>query len=305
MKILVVGRTGFVGKNVTEFFEKKNEYEVINVGSKDLNLLDETSVRKFFANNSFDIVINAAVYNPRVSGSADKEAEYDLRMFHNIAMCNDSYGKMIYFGSGAEYDKRYPICSVKEEDLYNSDQSRCSGLVPSTSYGFAKYKIGRDIDKDLYGKGNIYNLRIFGLYGKYEYWKTTFISGACCKAMKNIPITIRKDVYFDYLYIDDFLKMLEGFINLDTPKYKTYNFTSGRRIRLTELAEIVNKVSDRNVPVIVCNEGLANEYTASNERIISELSFYEFESYEESINKLYNWYVSIDDQIDVESLLYQ
>ncbi|SNU07158.1 GDP-L-fucose synthase [Lachnospiraceae bacterium] len=305
MKKLIIGRNGFVGKNLGEFF---NDAHII--GSSELNLLSETAVMDFFKNEYFDIVINTAVYNPRneknkEGSSTEIELENDLRMFHNIARCHDLYGKMIYFGSGAEYDKRYPICSVTEEDLIDSKSGSCSNLLPESQYGLAKYIIGREIESGIYGADNIYNLRIFGLFGKYENWKSTFISGACCKAMKGIPITIRQNVFFDYLYINDFCEMIHRFIQIEKPKYHTYNITSGRRVSLTELAEIVNRVSGKDVPVIICKDGLANEYTSSNQRLLSEIGDVDFTSFEDAIADLYGYYKSIEEDIDLYSLLYQ
>ena len=311
LKILIIGKNGFVSRNLSDYFKKSEDYDIRVVSSGEFNLLDELSVRDFLLSDYYDVVIDTAIYNPRVGSGKDpyKELEYDLCMFHNLARCHRKYGKLIYFGSGAEYDKRFPICSVVEDDLMTNgietvSDNRCSGQIPTTQYGLAKYIIGQEIEAGIYGADNIYNLRIFGLFGKYENWKTTFISGACCKAMKNLPITIRQNVYFDYLYIKDFCKMLELFINIDKPKYHTYNITSGRRISLVEIADIVKAVSGKDVPVYVCKEGMANEYSASNRRLMDEIGEIEFTDMTDSIEELYNYYNSINDDISLIDLLY-
>ena len=199
---------------------------------------------------------------------------------------------MLYFGSGAEFDKSKNIISVSEDEFLND--------IPHTQYGFAKYVIGKDIENS----ENIYNLRIFGLFGKYENWKTTFISGACCKALKGLPITIRQNVYFDYLYIDDFCKIVEWFVN-NTPQYHTYNVTSGEKIDLVTIAGIINKLSDIKVPVYVCKKGLANEYTANNARILKESGIILKGISVSNIRDLLNYYRKSIDKIDLYSLLYQ
>lgn len=294
MELLIIGKNGFVGKNLFEYFEKTQGVNVEGTSSRDLDLLDEKAVYRRLKEKRYDVVIHAAVYNPRVGSGKEpeKELEYDLRMFYNIAKYHDLYGKMIYFGSGAEYDKRFPICQVTEEDWERE--------IPENVYGFAKYVINRDIEKS----ENIYNLRIFGLFGKYENWRTTFISGACCKALKGLPITIRKNVYFDYLYIDDFCRMIERFLRLEKPKYHSYNITSGRKIDLISLADTVKRVSGRDVPVIVCAEGLANEYTADNGRLLEEIGAFPLTSYEDAVRELYGWYEAHGKEIDLLSLLY-
>lgn len=312
MKILIIGKSGFIARNLYEYYLNAKQV-VSNVSSSELDLLDEIGVRDYLNDNYYDIIVDTAIYNPRfgLEKDARKELEYDLRMFHSLAKCHNKYGKLIYFGSGAEYDKTFPICSVCEDDLLNLkiDENNgifnCSGYIPQTQYGLAKYIIGQEIESGIYGADNIYNLRVFGLYGKYENWKTTFISGACCKALNNLPITIRQNVYFDYLYIKDFCKMLDAFINIERPKFHTYNITSGKKVSLLEIADLVNKISGNNVPIYICNEGFGNEYTSSNKRFIDEIGGYEFEPMSDSIKDLYIWYESIREEIDIESLLYQ
>lgn len=295
-KILILGSNGFIGKNLKEYLLQSDvEYELFLPSRLELDLLDEKAVKSYLRSTYFDVIINAAVCNPVRGNDISKksEIEQDLRMYFNLRKYNNLYGKMLYFGSGAEFDKSKNIVSVSEDDFLND--------IPHTQYGFAKYIIGKDIENS----DNIYNLRIFGLFGKYENWKTTFISGACCKALKGLPITIRQNVYFDYLYIDDFCKIVEWFVN-NTPQYHTYNVTSGEKIDLVTIAQIINTLSDIEVPVYVCKEGLANEYTASNKRLLKEYgNKINGFTKEEAIAALMEYYKKNIDIIDLYSLLYE
>lgn len=294
-KILILGSNGFIGKNIFEYLVSfPKNYMINNPNSNELNLLDGEMVHEFLLNNSFDIIINAAISNPKRPSYIENTNELysDLKMYYNLEKCSELYGKMLYFGSGAEYDKRFPICNVIEDEVGKS--------IPNSDYGFAKYIIGRNIEKSK----NIYNFRIFGLFGKYENWRTTFISGACCKALKNIPITIRQNVIFDYLYIDDFLMAIEWFINNDT-KFHTYNVTSGKNIDLITIADIINGFIDNPVPIYVCKEGYANEYTASNERLIKEFKEFKITDIRKSICELLKYYENNINHIDIYPLLYQ
>lgn len=293
-QVLLLGGNGFIGKNLKEYLSGRKDIILSDPSSKELNLLDEASVYHYLTQAHFDVVINAAVCN-RLRSSANlgkSEIEQDLRMYFNLEKYSDLYGKMLYFGSGAEYDKTKDICSVKETDLPHG--------IPSTEYGLAKYVIGRHIEKS----DNIYNFRIFGLFGRYENWRTTFISGACCKVLKGVPITIRQNTVFDYLYIDDFCKVVEWFID-NTPIYHTYNVTSGEKIDLLTIAKRILEVSGISVPIYVCKDGNGNEYTASNERLLKEFSSLTITPFNESLEILLDYYKKIINDIDLYSLLYQ
>lgn len=294
MKILLLGSGGFIGKNIREYYQYLDDKLLIaSPSSRELNLLDEKAVSDFLKQNRFDVVINCAVANrKRESFSCDTSELYqDLRMFMNLEKCSDMYGKMIYLGSGAEFDKRDDIANASEFDFNG---------IPITEYGLAKYTIGKLIE----ASKNIYNLRVFGLFGKYENWKTTFISGACCKAIKGLPITIRQNCFFDYLYIDDFCKIIDWFI-WHVPKHQTYNVSSGEKIDLLSIAEIVNELVQRPVPIYVCKEGMAKEYTASNERLKKEIGDLEITGIKDAIRDLLRFYQGIEAEIDIYSLLYQ
>jgi len=291
--ILIVGANGFVGKNLREHFEGSGRYEVLCPGKEALDCTDEESVRGYLEHRQVDIILHAAIYNPRTDSSkhARKELEYDLRMFFNFEKYSELYGRMFYFGSGAEYDKRSPIAQVCEEDTLHG--------IPAGDYGFAKYVIGRQILKSR----NIYNLRIFGLFGKYENWKAAFISGACCKAVKGLPITIRQNVYFDYLYISDFCRLVEILIEKDL-RFHEYQVVSGKRTDLLTLARLVCRASGKELPVYLCREGLANEYSASNGRLLKEIGNFSYTPVEAAVQELYGWYQEREEMIDLYSLLY-
>lgn len=290
-RILVLGSNGFIGRNLVNYLsEYRDEYELVCPKKEELDLLNTIQVDEYFSKYKFNIVIFSAIYVAKNMDEQKHILEYDLRMFYNVSKHATCFDKIIYFGSGAEFEKKYPIINVREEDNNN---------VPISHYGLAKYVINRLIKNS----SNIYNLRIFGLFGPYENWKSTFISGACCKAVKGLPITIRQNVYFDYVWIDDFVKIVKWFID-NTPNHHDYNITTGKKIDLITLAEYVREVSGKNLPIYVCKEGFANEYTGSNIRLKEEIPDVIFTTKKEAIKKLYEWYEQRQDEIDLLSLLY-
>lgn len=293
-KILLIGGSGYIGKNINEYLRSYPlKYQVYSPTSIELDVTDEARVKEVLEENYYDVVIHSAVHNSSTKIYKDNAQllNYSLKMFYSFEKNYKLFGKMLYFGSGAEFNKEYDIKDVNEEMFGKS--------IPKDDYGFAKYIIAKQIENNT----NIYNLRLFGVFGKYEHWKSKFISNACCKIIKGIPISIRQNVYFDYLWIDDLCKIVQWFIN-NKPKYKTYNIATGKKIDLLTLAKKINKYCDKELPIYVCKDGLANEYTADNKKLLSEIKDFDFTNIDIAINDIYKWYKYNESEIDIYSLIY-
>lgn len=275
-KILLTGASGFVGGNA--LLNLRHKYNVLAPTRKELDLRDYNQVKKYLETNNFDVVIHFASPSPaRVENTDTFEHLFEdsLRIFANFYSLRDLFGKMIYSGSGAEYDKKRDICLIKESEI--------GEFLPNDAYGLSKYLIN-ELAKTT---TNIYNLRIFACYGPNESAEK-FISHAIQCCLDGKAITIRQDCYFDYLYIDDYIKYLIYFIE-NTPKYHDYNATSGIRIKLSAIAQIVNNLMENPKAIEINSLGLNKEYTADNSRIALETGITDLTSITEGIKKLIEW----------------
>lgn len=257
MKVLLTGATGFVGKNIVKTLQ--DNFEVDAPTRNELNLREYTEVKDYLEKNKIDVIVHCANPNP-VKNKLDLQdsmLEDSLKIFMNFYNCRKYYGKLYYLGSGAEYDKRYEIASVKEEDIGMS--------IPQDSYGFGKFimnELARNSD-------NIYNLRIFACYGPFDH-SSKFITHCINCCMEDKPITIRQNCYFDYMHVYDLGKILVWMISKNL-KFHDYNICSGERISLLEIAEKVQEQMNSNQPIEVLSSGMNKEYTASNQRLLDEL----------------------------------
>lgn len=289
MKVLITGSKGFIGKNLTE--QLSDKYKLYTPLHKELNLLDEVIVENYFKKNKFDVVIHCAVVGGSRKSERVENAFYkNTRMFFNIVRNKKYFKKIINLGSGAEYDSSRPLVKVKEIDF---DQK-----VPVDDYGFYKYVCAKYIQE----ADGIVNLRIFGMFGKYENYKLRFISNAICKNIFELPITMKQNVFFDYVYIDDFVKIVDYFIN-NNPKEKFYNIGRGKKIDLLTIANRINSVSDKKSLIKIKTKGFNKEYTCDNTRLKKEIKDLNFADFDKSLKKLYLWYKSIKHLLKKEDFL--
>lgn len=271
--ILLTGSGGFVGRNLLESLSSK--YKVLAPRSAELDLVDFDSVKGYFDSHKIDFVIHCASRGG-VRGVEDENSVVDdnLKMFHNLEFCLRDR-RMIFFGSGAQYDKSRDLVKIKESQLGES--------LPKDAYGYSKLFLAKEILETQ----NVLCLNIFGSYGRYEK-PSRFPSDAINMNLNRNPILINKNVVFDYLYIDDLCKIVEFFVQ-NVPKHNLINITPTQSISLLNIAKIINKISDFQSEIIIKEDGMNFEYTGDNSVLLREIPNFEFTSYETGISNLYNF----------------
>ena len=292
MNIFITGSSGFIGSHLKEYLSRNYEScRLFTPFSTELDLVDELAVDNYILSNKIDIIIHLANKGgDRTTVNMKNLTEYNLRIFFNIAKHEKNVKKIISFGSGAEYGKHKPIIDAKEEDYLKSQ--------PLDEYGFYKSITSKYIEKSQ----KIVQLRIFGSYGKYENYRFKFISNAIVKNLLKLPIVINKNVFFDYIYIDDLVKMIDWAIHNET-KEKIYNVTTGTKIDLISLSNLVNETSNFKSEIKVLNDGLNNEYTSNNERILNEIGNFEFTTHKNAISKIRDYFKTNLENLDKQSII--
>lgn len=267
-RALLTGATGFIGRNIIKILEK--DFCLFTPKRSKLNLQNYDAVRAYIQEKRIDIVFHCANPNPVKNklDSADRMIEDSIRIFMNLYNCRDLYEKMIYTGSGAEYDKSLEISEVSEEECFRS--------VPKDPYGFSKYVINQICCKTK----NIHNLCVFGCYGPGDH-ASKFITHCINCCINNQPVTIRQDCRFDYIHVYDLGKIMALMGKNDFSEFM-YNITD-KHLYLSEIAEKVKSQMNSRQPVIILDKKLNNEYTASNKRLLNEIGNYEFIDIDEGI----------------------
>ena len=274
LNVLFTGAQGFIGRNILPLLEGK--YNFFTPSRFELDLLDEKSVREYVELHKIDVIVHSANPNPYKEAQFDKNETFlkdSLRMFFSIHSCKDLVKKVIFFGSGAMYDKSRDIVDITESEFGSS--------IPKEDYGFAKYTMG------FFARDNVFNLVLFGCYGPSDD-KSKFITHCIRCVLRNEKITIRQNCLFDYLHVYDLAKVLDWVINNDKLIYNTLNVVSGVKISLLDIAVKVKKLMQSNMPIVILQEGMNKEYTASNKRLRSMFND-EFISIDDGIAMQIKW----------------
>jgi nucleoside-diphosphate-sugar epimerase len=249
MKILITGGNGNIAKMIKSHLS--NEFSITSITRNDFDMLDCKSVENYLLNNTFDVLIHTAIKGGRRTKEENGDVVHqNLLMFENIIKFADKFKLILNFDSGAIYDRSTDILLRKEDELFT---------IPTDYYGFSKYLIYK---RTLQYK-NIINLRIFNIFHGQEE-PDRFIK-ACFIAEKNkTEVNIFEDKYFDFVYENDFIKIIrycinhhDTFENMD----KTFNISYNTKYKLSDIAKLI--VNDHNKIIVKKTEN-CNSYCGDN-----------------------------------------
>ena len=123
-----------------------------------------------------------------------------------------------------------------------------------------------------------------------------------CRALKGKNITIQKNIYFDYIWVNDLCCIMEWFVE-NVPSYKHYNVCRGKKIDLYSIACKIREILNIDCDIVVGETGWKKEYTGDNKRLLNEIGDFQFSGIDETIYDLYEYYRSNIDMIDETKLM--
>ena len=283
------GPTGVTGRFIREFLE--NDYVILAPSSKELDLTDDVAVRSYFDAHHIDFVVHCATYRSNISQTThmvDEELESNLRMYFALASQSEKFEKMVYLGSGAEYDKSRPIVNIKEEQFGES--------IPKTKYGLGKYIMNQHCRSSK----NIYNLRMFGTLNPYERYTKNVVCNLCAKAVMGLPLTLRQDVRFSWVDIQDVAKAIK-YIFENEVRHHDYNIALKESYSLSDIASIVKQISGTSDSIRFEKDGLNVEYSCSTDRYSKDFNIEETDL-KQSICDIFNYWFTNKELIHINEI---
>lgn len=292
MGILLTGSDGFIGSNLKLFFLKKN-YKVFSPSLDQLDLRDSSAVENFFKKHNITCIVHSATVLHVNKSYDEKVCEDNLKMFFNLIRYKKDGCKFINLGSGSEYSRDHWVPKMTE-DYFEKH-------IPQDSHSLSKYIASKYIKDSR--RDDLYHLRIFGIFGPREDYRYKFISNAITKKILGLPITINKNVFYDYLYIKDFCNIVDFFIKNDTHE-KIFNTTPSESIDLISIVRIVDNVLASESKLIILKPDLGREYSGDNKKLLSTIgNYFKFTEFKDAISELTEFYLGIKNEIDTRSLM--
>lgn len=285
--LLITGGNGFIGRNIKEQLYPK--YNILAPSHSEIDLLTGSEVKRYFKNHDIDYVVNCANVGGNRKCQDTDIVKKNVKMYLNLTTYGN-FERIIQLGSGAEYDKSRSLNKISEYQF--------GEFIPNDDYGFSKYLISRCIGN----REDAIGLRLFGVFGKYEDYEYKFISNAIVKNIIGLPIKINQNAVFDWIYIDDLIKLLEDFI-IQSPPYKFYNITPTTSYDIITIANIINNISETKSKIIIENKGKNNEYTGNNERLLERYGgHFKFTPIETAIKTMFKYYQHILPSINTKKI---
>lgn len=232
MRILVTGSTGQLGHDVVRV-GKSYDFEMIGIGSKDLDITNRDSVRKSLINIRPDAIIHCAAYTAVDKAEDDREKCYNVNVNgtkYLAEISNEINSKFMYISTDYVFDGQGDK-PFKETDKPN----------PIGYYGKTKY-IGENIVTELLKKFFIIRVSwVFGINGN------NFVKTMLKLSKSNKEIKVVCDQIGSPTYTFDVSKLILEIIQSD--KYGIYHATNEGFCSWAEFAKEIFKQSGINVKV--------------------------------------------------------
>lgn len=307
-KIIILGATGFIGRNLTEYYGNKKGYKVFAVynhrkpwKSKKVNFIKadltiKENVNKVLKNK--DIVIQAAA---TTSGSKDIVSKPYIHVTDNAVI--NSYALRSSYENANKFFV-FLSCSVMYQSSKKpiSENSLNLNKDPYPSYfGAAWMKIFIEKSCKFYSRFNktkylvIRHSNIYGPHDKFDLEKSHVFGATITKVMeakKNVEVWGYGNERRDFLFVDDLINFIDLAINKQKSFFELVNVSYGKSISIKELVKNIIKISNKKIDIIYnkSKPNIKTNISLSNRIVRKKFKWKPKTNIEIGIKKTIEWY---------------
>ena len=261
-KVMILGATGFIGKNIALYFSKKFKIKATynkkipfknkNIEWIKCNLKSTKQINNLF--NNIDIVINAAAVTSGVKDIIDRPHIH----VNDNALMNVNILKQIFKNNNIKHYIFFSCTVMYQSSNRKQDEQKFNYQIINKYFGVGWTKVY--IEKLCKFYSNFLNTKftivrhsnIYGPYDKFDLEKSHVLGATISKVMnaeKEITIWGRGNEIRDFLYISDLIKFVELAIRKQKNKYEIYNCGSEIGIKILDLVKLIIKITGRNIKI--------------------------------------------------------
>ncbi len=308
INVLILGATGFIGKNLVEHFFKKKKYNITatfykskkiskyKVNWKNINLCDKDQVKRITKNT--DIIIQAAA---ATSGSKEIVNSPQKHVTDNAIMNSyimkfaheNKVKHVIFFSCTVMYPSSKKYLNENSKELNKPLDKRYFGV------GHTKLYVEKICDFfSRIGSTKFTCIRhsnIYGPHDKFDLNKGHFFASNLLKIFKsnNSEITVwgRGEEKRDLLYVDDLSKFVDKAIMYQKSKFQIFNCTYGKSFKVKDIIKKMILHYNKNIKINhdLSKPSIPVNILVSSKKAKKELSWLPQTSIDEGIKKTILW----------------
>ncbi len=262
-KILILGSTGFVGRNLSEELEKdKNFHLVLHKGRNDCNLLELKETKEYIKAINPNIIINCAAN----VGSLNYVSRHAADIMHtNSLMLLNIYESIKYLKHKSFVINPIANCAFPSTAVTFEEDRWLDGPLHSSvmSYGFTRrmiwhlgesYKLQHDINSYYFFVPNMY-----GPYDSTDPDKAHALNALISKFVKAKFLNEKKVIVWgtgiairEWLYVKDFARLIRDFLNNKSqyPISEPINIAQNFGLSIKDIVSIICNFFDNKIQTI-------------------------------------------------------
>ena len=247
-KILIIGKKGFISKNLIKFFSKK-KMNFYSISFKNF------IIKSYLGNKEFDYIINCSSNKSYINNKYQSQNDYDLLIAKKI---KNSKTKLVMLSTRKVYKPKF---NIKESHKKN----------PNCCYSRNKLRSEISIKKILQNRSLI--LRISNIIGaennnKKKLHKT--FSDIFFETIKLGLIYKNGDIYKDFISITKFCEITHALIKKNS--YGVFNVSIGKKIYTDKVIKWLNFYNNKKVKFINMKSNFNNEsFTLNNDKLMKTI----------------------------------
>ena len=257
-KIFLTGHNGLVGSSVLKKLKEKGFKKIIVVNKKNLNLLDQKKVLKFFKKNKPKALIICAARVGGVNANKNRKADF---IYENLTIQNNLiYGaflnkvkRLVFLGSSCIYPSKSKQ-PIKEEYLLTGPLEKTNDAYAIAKIAGIKYCQSLN---EQYKKNYICLMptNVFGIKDNYNLESSHFIPAL----VRKVHTAIKRKKKFievwgtglpkrEIMHVDDLADAIVFFLNKKTTE-SLINIGTGFERTINQFAQILIDISGRKLKI--------------------------------------------------------